>query len=116
MLAISCYQARTAVTEICKQTKERTRWQMAALEEVHQITGICKDPSVKCEFLKLEDLIRYSDSVSHESQKEEEQKILEMIRAAKADILQKKELDFFELSEKLILMVQERNSRCSLLK
>jgi len=117
MLALSCYQARALAVRVHKGAREKVKWALAALAEAKQTVECCEDGQVRTAFKKAEEMIRFCDPVSDESLEELEQEILNLLNEAQQVVRDAaRNEDALAIAEKLSLLMQDRSSRCRVIK
>lgn len=117
MLTVSCYQARAVAVRVHEEARGKVRWAVEALEQAKQIADTCKIDVVRQEFKKIEEMIRFSDPVSDQMANELEKEILQLLEMAQSVVkVELQQAEALSIAKRLCLLLQERTSRCRVMK
>ena len=86
IFALSCFLAKEIITSVNEQVKDSMQYMKTLQIEIDSIVNEVSDPDVKSAFMKLADIVRYSDPESSEELKMIEEEISLGVQAAKSCI------------------------------
>lgn len=117
--AISVIKATAAgdiVSEIDKKIESKTSFVKALTADAEALMSAAKTPELKAEVKKVYEAIRYSDPMSNAALEEINEQIQNQFSVF-ADAVKAEDFDLaFSYSDELIILIDNRNKRCKLLK
>lgn len=116
ILAISCFLAKSIITEVDTKVTDKTRFMKLLRADAEMLVEACDDPTLKEECRKFAEAVRYSDPMSNDALYELEQEINLVISDCNRMISIKSYEEARLLCRRAHLLLIERNKKCKALK
>ncbi len=112
----SCFMAKEIIENVQKMQKVNTAFMKTLLVDVNMLVAKAQDTEVKNAFEEFADQLRYSDPVSSEASRHEEEEISNQVQKANTCLICNDKDGALQCCKKAMLLLLERNQKCKLMK